>query len=281
MEPFSGRLDCSPFRSVLFESSKDGEVIHGGSVRGGCSECSTQSSASYRLPSYGVIPNGGIQATLSSSRNHEWQPEHTGIVDSGACGKRQFMMLSSAAVNSFNRFLELPGVVQGLCTLIGALISALVAIVIYRKNIRAKRLSIFISPIRKMLDVNELIRSQVQIRFHDNAIQNLFASDFTLQNSGNQPVENLSVCFRKAESTAILSFHLSGANFPFFDKRVKIKEVENGFDIAITFLNRSEKISFDYTWTGEKALPQIDAAQPGLDIQRREPRPDTPDFGAP
>lgn len=163
-----------------------------------------------------------------------------------------------------------PEIINGLFAIGGALIGVLGAWLIARQGKEKQRITLLVSPCSKLLDVNNIAKSDVQITYKGTPIKDLGAGEFAAQNTGTKALEDIEIDVTQALDSPLLDFEVSSTNFSVTESFIRIEQKDDGsYKAKIKYLNPKDRVVFEYRISGSEK-PSISTRKLGLDVEMRK-----------
>jgi hypothetical protein len=158
-------------------------------------------------------------------------------------------------------------IINGLFAIGGALIGVIGTWFVSIGNKEKQRIALFISPCSKLLEVENLAKSDVQITYRGKSIEELMAGEVATQNTGTMAIENIEIDISPGLSSPLLDLEASSKNFTATDDFIDIQLKPNGsYNIRIKYLNPKDRVIFYYRIAG-KNKPTVSVRKIGLDVE--------------
>lgn len=163
-----------------------------------------------------------------------------------------------------------PEIINGLFAIGGALIGVLGAWLIARQGKEKQRITLIESMCFKLLDVNAIAKSDVQITYKGTPIKDLVSGEFAAQNTGTKALENIEIDVAQNADSPLLDFEVSSANFSATKDFINIEKTDDGsYKVKIRYLNPKDRVVFEYRISGYDR-PSISTRKLGLDVEIRQ-----------
>ena len=163
-----------------------------------------------------------------------------------------------------------PEYINGIFAIGGALIGVLGAWLISNKTKKTNRITIFCSPSSRLLDIEDLAKSDVEIKYKGNVIPALFHGEVAIQNTGTESLENVEAKLLPGDDSPLFDIELIATNFHKENNSIVLADCGNNSSIAkIDFLNPNDRIVIGYRSSGENE-PNIACRKLGVDIELKE-----------
>ncbi|WP_143421456.1 hypothetical protein [Halovibrio salipaludis] len=140
-------------------------------------------------------------------------------------------------------------VINGLFSIVGAvlgaLITALVAIIIHRKSRQRKELTIYLSKPKRLVSVDDVIKDSIEIKVAGRKAETASHMDYYIANTGNSVIDDVNIGVKTIGNTDIIGGNVPEKNFDSSDELDLVVgwENEGGISIKAGYLNPGEKVS--------------------------------------
>lgn len=160
-----------------------------------------------------------------------------------------------------------PEVVNGIFALVGAIIGVAGTWFVTHSLRERKRIAVIVSPLARMLDIGKQVRSEVQITFRGNVVEQLSMGELALQNTGTSPVEALEVTLTCKSGSELLDLSVASANFSIGDAAVQVDGGENAKTIRLDYLNVNDRLVLSYKLAGARKAPEVVIRKLGVEVE--------------
>lgn len=160
-----------------------------------------------------------------------------------------------------------PEIVNGIFALAGAIIGVGGTWFITHRFQERKRVAVIVSPLARMLDIGKHVKSEVQITFRGNLIEQLSMGELALQNVGTNPIEALEATISCKSDSQLLDLSVASANFAIGDSAIRIDGNEKTKSIRLDYLNVNERVVFNYKLAGARRVPEIVVRKLGVEVE--------------
>ncbi len=152
--------------------------------------------------------------------------------------------------------------------LVGAIITSIVSVYIWKKTHKIKRVDGIIGDITSLLTFSEKIKDQLEIKFSGSEAKAVYLFSIDISNSGTEAVESHPVNIRLDESSNIVDYSISTEpEIGFGDIKEKRKE-GNILDLEIALLNPDDSVSIEIV-SLDNTSEQIDLYMKNANVQTR------------
>ncbi len=161
-----------------------------------------------------------------------------------------------------------PEIVNGLFAISGALIGVFGTWFVTKSTKEIKKITLFRSPSSNLLVVGDLAKSDVEILYRGDPINELYQGQVAIQNTGTQALEKLELVLEASEGSPLLDVEITNANYPWKHST----EMEGGPDdylILIDYLNPNDRLVIDYRSPGA-IQPEVTCRKIGVDVTLKE-----------
>lgn len=156
--------------------------------------------------------------------------------------------------------------VNGIFGIAGALIGVAGTWFVTHRFQQCKHLTITISPLARLLDIGDNVKSEVEVRYKDQVVHSLHLGEIALENTGTEPLEQLIVTVSRDGNSGILEFAVAATSFASDESAIKL-EGDTELRVAhIDYLNRNDRIVFTCTLAGERTPPKVVVRKLGVDV---------------
>ena len=162
-----------------------------------------------------------------------------------------------------------PEIINGLFALGGALIGVVGAWLVSKASKETQKITLFVSPCSKLLEVGDSAKSDVQITYRGASIKDLGAGEVAVQNTGTKALENIEIHISPNSSTPLLVLETSSTNFTAPDSFIDIQSESDGsYRIGIQYLNPNDRAVFYYRIASLK-IPNVSVRKLGLGVEMK------------
>ena len=165
-----------------------------------------------------------------------------------------------------------PELTNGLFAIGGALIGVIGSLLIAHFSKKKSKLTISRSMVGKLLDIKDMVKSEVQITYKNKEVSGLYNGQIIVHNTGNQCVENIEIKLEFLGTSPLIDIEYSEANFKDDESFIIDNIIKNKPVLYIPFLNFSDHIIYTYTLAGEGKRPNVNARIKNVDIEIRDTR---------
>ncbi|MCK9622588.1 MAG: hypothetical protein M0R47_18890 [Methylobacter sp.] len=161
-------------------------------------------------------------------------------------------------------------IINGAFAIGGALIGVIGTWLIALQGKEKQRITLLVSPHSKLLDVNDIAKSDVQITYKGTPINDLGAGEFAAQNTGTKALEEIEIDVTQALDSPLLDFEISSKNFTAPENFIEIEQKGDGvYKVKIKYLNPKDRVVFIYRISGSEK-PGISIRKLGVDVEMRQ-----------
>jgi hypothetical protein len=157
--------------------------------------------------------------------------------------------------------------------LIGAVIASAVAMFIYSRGLKRRKLAYSILSRVSLVHVSRRVKGEIGITFNGEPVENVYAFKIRLENTGSEPLENQPVLFEFDESTDVLDVSWSTEPQKEFGDIVEDPTVSETWRKRFTFalLNPGDSAVADFlTMNNRTQEVEIAARAKGLAFYRAD-----------
>ncbi len=163
-----------------------------------------------------------------------------------------------------------PEIINGIFAIVGALIGVIGTAIVTRSNKDTSKITVFRSPSSRLLDVEDMAKSDIEIKYKGNVITELFHGEVAVQNTGTKSFENIEVKILPKPNSPIFDAEISSTNFHKENDSLSLTKLESGeVKINIGFLNPNDRIVVSYRSSGEEA-PDAVSRKLGVDVELKD-----------
>lgn len=159
-----------------------------------------------------------------------------------------------------------PEILNGIFALSGAIIGVGGTWFITHRFKERKRIAVIVSPLARMLDVGDRVKSEVQITFRGNPIEQLSMGEIALQNTGTTAVEALEATLTSPTDSQLLDLSVSSANFAISDSAIHIEGDDKVKTIRLDYLNVNDRVILSYKLAGVREAPDVVVRKLGVEV---------------
>ncbi len=159
-----------------------------------------------------------------------------------------------------------PEIINGLFALAGASIGIVGTWLITRHYRERKQLQVTISPLARLLDIGDQIKTDIKILYKDQPIEALSMGEIAIHNTGTKEVQGLEMVVTPAEGSSIIDFGLSSSNFSYTNESFIIKETDKEKKVSIDFLNANDRFVIEYKLAGKRRRPEVVVRKLGVEV---------------
>ena len=128
---------------------------------------------------------------------------------------------------------------------VGAFLTSIVSIYIWKKTHKVKRVDGIINNISSLLNISHKIKNQLEIKFSGKVAKTAYLFSVDIINSGTEAVTNHPVQIRLDESSTIGDYSIKTEPEIGFGNIIEKKKDGNALDIEIALLNPADKVSIE------------------------------------
>ncbi|MEL6447295.1 MAG: hypothetical protein AAFQ62_05030 [Pseudomonadota bacterium] len=161
-------------------------------------------------------------------------------------------------------------VINGLFALGGALIGVIGSWIVARNLRETRRLTLFVSPIAKLLDVSDLVRSDVSVLYKNAPAEAIGAGELAVQNTGSKAIEDIEVLVQPDDDSPVFDLEIRSANFPCEEGFITISAAGSSQLISIPFLNQSDRLVLEYRVLGALSPAEVSTRLKDVDVTVRQ-----------
>lgn len=161
-------------------------------------------------------------------------------------------------------------VINGLFALGGALIGVLGTWFIIRQTKDRRQIQVTVSPLARLLDIGNQVKSHVTILYKDEPIEALSMGELSIQNTGTVAVEQLEMTVSPQRDSSVIEFETSTSNFSFDEQDVELIGDENARRVRISFLNPKDRLVLSYKLAGSRKRPDVVVRKLGVEVITRK-----------
>lgn len=159
--------------------------------------------------------------------------------------------------------------INGLFAIAGATIGVMGTWYINNKNKPISKLTILKSNPSCLLDVEDVAKSLVEIRYNETPITSLYLGQVAIQNTGTTSLESLEAKIIPCANIPLFDAEIDSTNFYVKDKSLNLKVEDSGeIVIKIDYLNPSDRVVISYR-TPAKERPEVAVRKLGVDVELR------------
>lgn len=159
-----------------------------------------------------------------------------------------------------------PEILNGIFALTGAIIGVGGTWFITHRFKERKRIAVIVSPLARMLDVGDRVKSEVQITFRGNLIGQLSMGEIALQNIGTTPVEALEATLTSPTDSQLLDLSVSSANFAISKAAIHIEGDDKAKTIRLDYLNVNDRVVLSYKLAGARKSLDVVVRKLGVEV---------------
>lgn len=159
-----------------------------------------------------------------------------------------------------------PEILNGIFALAGAIIGVGGTWFITHRFKDRKRIAVIVSPLARMLDVGDRVKSEVQITYRGNLIEQLSMGEIALQNTGTTAVEDLEATLTSTTDSQLLDLSISSSNFAINDSAIHIEGNDKARTIRLDYLNVNDRVVFSYKLAGARKPVDIVVRKLGVEV---------------
>ncbi|EOC1805581.1 hypothetical protein ACI1G1_003367 [Vibrio cholerae] len=163
-----------------------------------------------------------------------------------------------------------PEVINGIFVVLGALIGVIGTAIIMKKNKSLSHLTIFSSPSSQLLDIEDMVKSDIEIKYKGKVISELFHGEVAVQNTGTESLENLEVKLLPGDDSPLFDVKVSTTNYYQDDGATYIETNDSGeVSIDISYLNPNDRVVFSYRSSGS-TKPTVASRKIGVGVEFKD-----------
>ena len=162
-----------------------------------------------------------------------------------------------------------PEIVNGLFAIGGAVLGVAGTWLVAHRFKERKRIAVIVSPLARLLDVGNQVKSEVKVLYRDQEVDCLSTGEIALQNSGNVPVEDLQATVSAETDSAIIDFEVGSANFSFDSDSLQLEGDDSCRTVNIEYLNPDDRVVLSYKLTGRREVPVVAVRKLGVEVVTR------------
>lgn len=159
-----------------------------------------------------------------------------------------------------------PTLINGLFSLAGVVLGVIGTWAITYYSATRRRMTVYRSPIARLLDVGESVRSDVAISYRGEPVKNLYGGECAIQNTGNVSIEGVSVRIIPADDTPLIEAEVSSANFRIEGSRLALTEEGDSYLIKAPYMNPKDRFSIAFRAIGAGTSPEVDARLQDVEV---------------
>lgn len=172
-------------------------------------------------------------------------------------------------------WLENPTVAAILGSIAGAVLSALVSVLIWRGSRKRRRIRAIIRDVTSLLEISPQLKESLKMEANGKAIDSLFLTSLDIVNKGNTSLTDQNVVINFPQGTEILDYSISTEPDVGF-QRPSTNNTNNEINADIKLLNIGEKVTFEIVSTGNNSdtvhisMRNIDVEEEVIDARDEE-----------
>ncbi len=159
-----------------------------------------------------------------------------------------------------------PEVVNGIFAIAGVFLGILGHWLVSKRLQQRKRLAVVVSPLAKLLDVGDQVKSDVKIVYKEQQIEHLYMGEVAIQNTGNVPVQDVEAKVSANEGTALIDFEVGLANFEFDGSSLSLGGDDKCRSLNVDYLNANDRIVIAYKLAGPRKAPEVVVRKMGVEV---------------
>jgi len=161
-----------------------------------------------------------------------------------------------------------PEIINGIFAVAGALIGVIGTAIVTKSNKEISKITVFRSSPSRLLDVEDLAKSDIEIKYKGNVVSELFHGEIAVQNTGSKSLENIEVKILPETDSPLFDTEISSTNF--HRESDSLTLIEQGeIKINVGFLNPNDRIVVSYKSSGGKA-PAVVSRKLGVDVELKD-----------
>lgn len=161
-----------------------------------------------------------------------------------------------------------PTIAAVLGGLVGAIITSIISICIWKKTHKIKRVDGIIGDISSLLTFSEKIKDQLEIKFSGTEAKAVYLFSIDVINSGTEAVKDHPVNIRLDESSKIVDYSITTDPEVGFGEIIEKHKEGNALDLEIALLNPEDRVSIELV-SLDNSGEQINIYMKNANVQSR------------
>lgn len=163
-----------------------------------------------------------------------------------------------------------PEIVNGIFIVVGAFIGVIGTAIVTKKNKNISKITIFRSPSSRLLDVEDMAKSDIEIKYKGKIVSELFHGEVAIQNSGTEHLEKVEVTIIPGEKSPLFDVEISSTNFFNDLDTLKLEKSDTGeLKVYVDFLNSNDRLIVSYRSSGDEK-PIVVCRKLGVDVELKD-----------